>query len=73
MKTLVLCGGNPQAYLINELHRRGITAIVADRNEKAPAVALADAFFPVSTLDVDAIRQLAIAEKVDFIPMSLPG
>lgn len=67
MKALVLCGGNPQAYLINELHGRGITAIVADRNERVPAVALADAFFPVSTLDVDVIRQLAIAEKVDFI------
>lgn len=67
MKALVLCGGNPQAYLVKELHKRGITAIVADRNEKAPAVALADAFFPVSTLDVDAIRNLAIEEKVDFI------
>lgn len=67
MKALVLCGGNPQAYLIKELHRRGITAIVADRNEKAAAVALADAFYPVSTLDVDAIRMLAIEEKVDFI------
>lgn len=67
MKALVLCGGNPQAYLIKELHKRGITAIVADQNEKAPAVALADEFFPVSTLDVDAIRKLAIDEKVDFI------
>lgn len=67
MKALVLCGGRPQEYLVKELKSRGYTVLVADRNEKAPAVAVADAFYPVSTLDVDGIRDLAKKEKVDFV------
>lgn len=67
MKALVLCGGFPQLYLIENLKRRGFCVILADKNSAAPAVKYADAFFPVSTLDVDGIRNLAITEKVDFI------
>lgn len=67
MKALVLCGGIPQIALINELKSRGITTVLADMNEKVPARAYADKFCKVSVLDVDAIRQLAIAEKVDFL------
>lgn len=67
MKALVLCGGMPQAYLARELKKRGFEVLIADRNEKAPAVKEADAFFPVSTLDVDGIRSLARDEKVDMV------
>lgn len=67
MKALVLCGGLPQIALINELKSRGITTILADMNEKVKARAYADKFYPVSVLDVDAVRKVAIEEKVDFI------
>lgn len=67
MKALVLCGGMPQAYLVKLLKERGYTVVLADRNEKAPAVKLADIFYPASTLDVDAIRDIAKKEAVDFV------
>ena len=67
MKALVLCGGIPQIALIKELKSRGITTILADMNEKVRARECADKFYPVSVLDVDAVRQVAIDEKVDFI------
>ncbi len=67
MKALVLCGGVPQVQLVKELKGRGIYTILADQNEKAPAVALADKFYPVSTLDVDGIRDVAKKEEVDFL------
>lgn len=67
MKALVLCGGKPQEYLVKELKKIDYTVLVADQNENAPAVAFADKFFKVSTLDVDGIRNIAISEKVNFI------
>lgn len=67
MKALVLCGGMSQLYLIRELKKRNITSILADMNEKAPAVPYADKFYPVSTLDFDGIREIAEREKVDCI------
>lgn len=67
MKALVLCGGMSQLYLIRELKKRNIVAILADMNEKAPAVPYADKFYPVSTLDYDAIYEIAELEHVDCI------
>lgn len=67
MKALVLCGGLPQIALIQELKSRGIATILADMNEKVKARAYADKFYGVSVLDVDAVRRVAIEEKVDFI------
>lgn len=67
MKALVLCGGIPQAELIRQLKNRGIETILADMNEKAPAVAYADKFYPVSTLDVEGIKSVAVEENVDFL------
>ena len=67
MKALVLCGGLPQIALIKELKSRGIFTILADMNEKVPAREYADKFYPVSVLDVDAVRKVAIEEKVDYI------
>lgn len=66
-KALVLCGSLPQISLIKELQARGYQALLADMNENAPAVPYADKFYPVSTLDVDGIRKIAIEEKVDMI------
>jgi len=67
MKALVLCGGVPQIALINELKSRGITTLLADMNENVGAKRYADEFYKVSVLDVKAIKQLAIEQKVDFL------
>lgn len=67
MKALVLCGGLPQIALIEELKSRGITTVLADMNEKVKARDYADKFYPVSVLDVDGVRKIAVEEKVDFI------
>ena len=67
MKALVLCGGLPQIELIKNLKIRGITTILADYNEKCIARPYADFFYPVSTLDVEGVKDLAVKEKVDFV------
>lgn len=67
MKALVLCGGLPQIALIKELKSRSITTILADMNEKVAARAYADAFYPVSALDVQAVKALAVKERVDCV------
>ena len=67
MKALVLCGGLPQIALTKELKSRGITVVMADMNANVAGRAYADIFYPVSTLDVEGIKQVAIQEKVDFL------
>lgn len=67
MKALVLCGGMPQIALMEDLKSRGITVVLADMNEKAAGRPYADIFYPVSTLDVEGIKQVAVKEKVDFL------
>lgn len=67
MKALVLCGGIPQAALIEELKSRGIFVILADMNPNVMARPYADKFYPVSVLDVEAVRKLAQEEQVDMI------
>ncbi len=67
MKALVLAGGYPQIALIEELKKRHIEVVLADWNEEPVAKKYADRFYQVSTLDVDAIRGVAVAEKVDFL------
>lgn len=65
-KALVVGGSAPQAALIKELQKKGYYVILADRNENAVAVSYADKFYPISTLDVDGILQIAKLEKIDF-------
>ena len=67
MKALVLCGGIPQAALIEELKNRGIYTILADMNPHVMARPLADEFYPVSVLEVDAVKKLAEERKVDMV------
>lgn len=66
-KALVLCGGIPQAALINELKGRGIYTILADMNPNVMARPFADEFYPVSVLDVEAVKKLAISKNVDMV------
>ena len=67
MKALVLCGGLPQVALVKELKSRGIYTILADMNPNVVARQYADEFFPVSVLDVEAVKKLARDEKVDMV------
>ena len=67
MKALVLAGGFPQIALIREVKARGISVVLADYNEEPVARRFADRFSRTSTLDVEAIRELAVSEKVDFL------
>lgn len=67
MKALVLAGGFPQIALIQELKNRGIFTLLADYYENPVAKSYCDKFYQASTLDVEAIRNIAVDEKVDFI------
>lgn len=67
MKVLVLAGGLPQIALIKELKKRGMTVILADYYPNPVAKPYADAFYQKSTLDIDAIRDIAIKENVGLI------
>lgn len=66
-KAIILCGGIPQLALVNEFKSRGVYTILLDRNEKAPAVASADKFYPISTMDVEGIIDVAKKENVDYV------
>ena len=67
MKALVMCGGVPQIELLKKLKARGISTVLVDMNEKVKAREFADVFYPVSTLDVDGVCNVAKEEKVDFL------
>ena len=67
MKALILAGGDPQIKLIQELKRRGYYTILADYTEHPVAEVFADKFYRESTLDIDAIRKIAVSEKIDLI------
>lgn len=67
MKGLVLAGGFPQIALIQELQSRGITVVLADYFENPVAKPYADIYYQASTLDVQAITDIAVKEQVDFL------
>ena len=67
MKALVLAGGFPQIALIKELKKRNIEAVLADYYENPVARPYADKFYRASTLDIEAITEVAKNEKVDFL------
>lgn len=67
MKALVIAGGLPQIELIKQLKARGIEALLADGSPAAVARPCADKFFHVDVFDMEAIKVIAIKEKVDFL------
>ncbi len=67
MKALVLAGGFAQIELLKKLKNRGYTTVLADYNAEPVAKPYADIFYRESTLDVMKIKEIAIAEKVDFL------
>jgi len=67
MKALVIAGGLPQIELIKQLKERGIEALLADGSPAAVARPYADKFFHVDVFDMEAIKEIALKEKVDFL------
>ncbi len=67
MKALVIAGGLPQIELIKKLKERGIEALLADGSPAAVARPYADKFFHVDVFDMEAIKDIAVSERVDYL------
>lgn len=67
MKALVLAGGLAQIELLNQLRRRGITTVLADGSANALAKPYADIFCQIPIFDIEAVKDLALREQVDFL------
>ena len=67
MKALVMAGGLPQIELIKQLKERGITTVLADGNAGAIARPYADIFYQLPIFDVEAVKEVALREQVDFL------
>ena len=67
MKALVIAGGVPQIELIKQLKARGIETLLADGSPNAVARPYCDKFYHVDVFDMEAIKDIAVNEKVDFL------
>lgn len=67
MKALVLAGGLPQIELIQQLRARGVLAILADGSAAPLALEYADRFYQVNIFDIEAVKNIAVSEHVDFL------
>lgn len=67
MKALVVSGGLPQITLINQLKERGVETILVDGSATPVALSYADKFFHVNIFDIEAVKKIAVEEKVDFL------
>ena len=67
MKALVLAGGLAQIELIRQLKERGITTVLADGNANALARPFADVFYQLPLFDIEAVKETAVREQVDFV------
>ena len=67
MKALVLAGGLPQIELIKQLKDRNITTVLADGNPNALARPYADIFYQLAIFDIEAVKEVAVKEQVDFL------
>ena len=63
----MLAGGLPQIALIKELKSRNITTVLADGSDQAIARPYADKFYQIPIFDIDAVKDVAILENVDFL------
>ncbi len=66
---MVLAGGNDQAALIQELRQifEGCEIILIDFAKEVIASQYADKHLVISTMDIDAVKEAAIKEQVDYI------
>ncbi len=67
MKALVLAGGFAQIELIRQLKERNITTVLADGSANALARPYADLFYQIPLFDVEAVKEVAVKENVDFV------
>lgn len=68
MKSILLIGaGEMQVPLIKSAKALGLRTIVADYNSSAPGFIYADVASTVSTIDIDAVYELALAENIDGV------
>lgn len=67
MKALILAGGLPQIELLKQIRQRNITTILADGNDRALARPYADRFYQVNIFDIEAVKEIALREEVDFL------
>ena len=67
MKALVLAGSCSQVVLLNQLRERNIETVLSDNNPNAIAIPYADKFVRANILDEEAIKKIALEEKVDFL------
>lgn len=67
MKALVLGGVAPHIRLIENLQHRGYTVGLADYYTNPPARAAADDYFQISTLDMEAVYELAKSYGAEVI------
>ena len=67
MKALVIAGGVPQIELIRQLKARGIETLLADGSPNAVARPYCDKFYHMDVFDMEAIKEIAVKEKVDFL------
>ena len=67
VKALVVAGGLAQIELIKQLKERGITTVLIDGNANALARPYADKFCQLPIFDIEAVKNLAVEEKVDFL------
>ena len=67
MKAFVLAGGLAQIELLQQLKERGITTVLADGNANALARPYADIFYQIPIFDVEAVKDVAVKEQVDFL------
>ena len=67
MKALVVAGGVPQIELMKQLKARGIESVLADGGKTPVALPFADKFYQVNIFDIEAMKKIALEEKVDFV------
>lgn len=67
MKALVVAGGMPQITLINQLKERGVETVLVDGSPTPVALPYPDKFYNVNIFDIDAVKDIAVREKVDFL------
>lgn len=67
MKALVVAGGLPQITLIEELKKRNIHTVLVDGSDKAIARKYADTFCQAQIFDIEAVKEIAVRENVDFL------
>ncbi len=67
MKALVLAGGIPQITLIQELRERGVETVLVDGSSTPVALPYPDKFYHVNIFDIEAVKDIAVRENVDFL------